>query len=68
MPRSETCFATIGGKEKKITAEEAVEMAVHRGRCIECGQPVRTHRSGGHTKAHFEHLKRNPTCSRSYSF
>ena len=35
-------------------------------RCIECGQPVRAHKSGGHAIAHFEHLERNPDCSLSH--
>lgn len=35
--------------------------------CIECGQPVRAHSSGGHTKAHFEHLQRNSKCSLSHN-
>ena len=34
-------------------------------RCIECNQPVRAHKSGGHAAAHFEHLERNPDCSLS---
>lgn len=35
-------------------------------RCIECNQPVRPHRSGGHASAHFEHMERNPDCSQSH--
>ncbi len=35
-------------------------------RCDECRQPVRPHRSGGHSPAHFEHLERNPDCSQSH--
>ncbi|CAE6966484.1 hypothetical protein R69608_06904 [Paraburkholderia nemoris] len=31
--------------------------------CIECGRPVRPHEGGGHTPAHFEHLRRNKYCS-----
>ena len=34
-------------------------------RCVECGRPVRVHDAGGHAAAHFEHLERNPRCSRS---
>jgi 5-methylcytosine-specific restriction protein A len=34
--------------------------------CVECGQLVRPHRSGGNTKAHFEHLDRNPSCTLSH--
>ena len=35
-------------------------------RCIECKEPVRPHRAGGHAAAHFEHLDRNPACSLSH--
>lgn len=34
--------------------------------CIECGQPVRPHKGGGHTPAHFEHFQRNNNCSLSH--
>ncbi len=30
--------------------------------CIKCNQPVRPHKAGGNTKAHFEHKNRNPEC------
>ena len=37
-------------------------------RCVECDQAVRAHREGpdGIPPAHFEHLARNRTCSRSH--
>lgn len=35
-------------------------------RCTECQHPVRVHRAGGHTPAHFEHLERNEECSLSH--
>ena len=34
--------------------------------CLECGKPVRPHRGGGNSSAHFEHLMRNPDCSLSH--
>ena len=34
--------------------------------CLECGEPVRPHRGGGHALAHFEHLSRNSDCSLSH--
>lgn len=39
----------------------------HDFRCKECGEPVRPHKAGGHMKAHFEHLSRNPRCRLSDS-
>lgn len=35
-------------------------------RCIECDEPVRAHKAGGHVAAHFEHLNRNANCSLSH--
>ena len=35
--------------------------------CLECGQQVRPHAGGGHTKAHFEHIQRNANCSLSHN-
>lgn len=60
---------TLNGKTIDIRA--AIDMKDTAGttpdfRCNECSQPVRPHRSGGHTLAHFEHLKRNPDCSQSH--
>ena len=34
--------------------------------CIECNQPLRAHKDGSTTGAHFEHLHRNPDCSLSH--
>jgi 5-methylcytosine-specific restriction endonuclease McrA len=34
-------------------------------RCIECDEPVKPHRGGGHASAHIEHFQRNATCSLS---
>lgn len=40
---------------------DAVGAAPEQGyfRCVECGEPVRPHRSPGR---HFEHVERNPDC------
>ena len=50
-------------------AQRALSRSNHSRRsrftCEECGRPVRAHKQGGHAQAHFEHLARNPTCSRS---
>jgi hypothetical protein len=35
-------------------------------RCIECNDPVKPHRGGGHAGAHFEHFQRNSNCSLSH--
>lgn len=34
-------------------------------RCAECDEPVKPHREGGHAGAHFEHRRRNATCTLS---
>lgn len=35
--------------------------------CVQCEQSVRPHLGGGHTNAHFEHLKRNENCPLSHN-
>lgn len=49
--------ATTVGKRKLLGFE-----------CLECGQAVRPHKSGGNGAAHFEHLSRNPQCNLSDPF
>lgn len=69
MSRAITCL--LGGRV--VGVDEAVELrdgARQRGldtdfRCEECHLPVRPHRAGGHSSAHFEHLSRNTNCQRS---
>ena len=34
--------------------------------CTACSKPVRPHKGGGHTPAHFEHLNRNKECTLSH--
>lgn len=65
MARATTCVLD----RREISVEEALEMRGQGGRgrpydfrCKECGEPVRPHNAGGHMKAHFEHLTRNPGC------
>jgi hypothetical protein len=48
-----------------VTIDEALRKG-ERGRCVECKEPVRAHRGSVDGMApHFEHLARNPNCSRS---
>jgi hypothetical protein len=67
MPRATTC--ALHGQE--IDIDEALQLrdqakqgrASYPGfRCVECDEPVRPHKEGGHAGAHFEHLSRNPDC------
>ena len=49
-----------------ISVEKALEMG--RGndyRCCECDKPVKPHKASRYGEAHFEHLRRNPKCSKS---
>jgi hypothetical protein len=71
MPTSTEC--TYAGQ--RIDVDRALELKDGRSSpkqprpaffCIECGAAVKPHRGGGHASAHFEHLKRNPSCSLSH--
>lgn len=35
--------------------------------CVNCGETVNPHKSGGHTEAHFEHEHRNSECPLSHN-
>ena len=65
--RSTTCL--LGGEE--ISIEEALRLRERSDRqstdfrCAECRERVSAHKAGGGMVAHFEHLSRNPACSRS---
>jgi hypothetical protein len=49
-----------------MTIDEAVLTREQQGRCIECHEPLRAHKTGTTGQAaHFEHLKSNPRCSLS---
>lgn len=67
MATSTTCIY----EGNQISIEEALtlkqEGIVLNLICIECGQSVRPHLGGGHTKAHFEHTQRNAECSLSHN-
>jgi HNH endonuclease len=67
MATSTTCF--LNGIE--ISVERALEIkksgVAANFRCLECGELVRAHSGGGHTRAHFEHLQRNFNCSLSHN-
>ncbi|WP_423193710.1 DUF3883 domain-containing protein [Cupriavidus sp. H18C2] len=62
-------------EQRKINVHEAIRLrqiarAAKRPMpaftCTECARPVRPHKGGGHTPAHFEHLHRNRNCSLSH--
>lgn len=68
MPKATMCRLL----RREVSVEEAVELRDEAKRleqpsldfrCIDCRQPVRPHRSGGHAAAHFEHLERNENCA-----
>lgn len=68
MPKSITCL--LFGKQ--ITVEQALDIrdgadkAVRQRElsmiCVDCQKPVRPHKAGKTSGAHFEHLERNPAC------
>ncbi len=66
MARATTCSFN----NQEIPIEEALQMregssSALNFRCGECNEQVRPHKAGGGMSAHFEHLIRNPGCSRS---
>jgi hypothetical protein len=66
MPKATTCI--VNGESIEIGA--ALEMRSGKTpadlRCVECDEPVRTHKKGTTgQKAHFEHATANPGCSLS---
>jgi len=51
-----------------IDGAEGVDLKEQYGnqldfRCVECGNPARVERAGGHMPHRFEHLERNDHCS-----
>jgi len=53
---------------KEIDAAQGVILRGQHGRqldfrCVECGEPARVERGGGHMPDRFEHLQRNGHCS-----
>ncbi len=68
MVRSLTCLldgTQLSIEEALRTREEANTRRRPRPdfRCVECGEPVRAERAGPNTDAHFEHRRRNDSCS-----
>lgn len=67
MPTAVTCI--YDGME--IGVLEALEVRKSKSDawflCVNCGERVRAHSSGGRTEAHFEHYERNPGCPYSHS-
>lgn len=67
MPAATTCLTDAG---ELISIDEALELRSTKSRinfrCTECSQPVRPHKAGGDTAAHFEHRSRNPGCTLSH--
>jgi len=68
MPRAIICIFDT----HEIDIDEALQMrdgsrSALDFRCVECGEKVRPHHAGVDVeiRAHFEHLIRNPVCSRS---
>lgn len=71
MPRSITCLLF----SKEITVDEALDIRASKSSdvkrqithmvCVECGKPVRPHKEGRNSGAHFEHSERNPACKLS---
>jgi hypothetical protein len=67
MPKATTCrllHRELNVEEAVVLRDEARRLRQQAPdfRCIDCGQPIRPHRSGGHAAAHFEHLERNENC------
>jgi hypothetical protein len=63
---STVCEVPGSGGWKQITAHEAAVLRPRNKRCIECHKPVRAHKlSNNGMAAHFEHLRKNPSCSLS---
>jgi hypothetical protein len=70
MPRADTCLLN----DKRIDVIDALRLRDDARtlratrpdfRCINCNQPVRAHKDGGHGSAHFEHHRRNADCKLS---
>jgi hypothetical protein len=65
-PLSTTCEVPTAGGWTVISVAEALVRKAVGTRCVECKEPVRAHvEAANGMAAHFEHLARNPNCSRS---
>ena len=66
MPKSVTCEVKRQIGWRIMTIDEALLTREPQGRCVECHEPVRAHKTGTTGQAaHFEHLKSNRLCSLS---
>lgn len=67
MPTSTTCL----WEGESISIKEALRIRKKDPSplflCVHCGERVKAHSGGGHTKAHFEHKSRNKDCPLSHS-
>ena len=67
MPRAIDCLLS----SKLIDVDEALRLRDDQPgarvdfRCQQCREAVRPHRESSHGAAHFEHTRKNPTCSLS---
>lgn len=66
MPTITEAIVKEGGQTRTVTIDGALDQGSGDYLCPECEKPVRPHRAGGHTAAHFEHLERNRNCSLSH--
>lgn len=66
MARATTCL--FGGRKIEIGEALKIRDSIKKRSerpeflCTECHEPVRAHKAGGHTSAHFEHLEWNRNC------
>lgn len=64
MPRAQSCLLN----SKPVDVDEALRLRDHGTgvridfRCQDCGEAVRPHKESSYGAAHFEHLRKNPTC------
>ena len=65
-PRMTECKVQRGSIWVTMSISEALATQESDCQCIECQMPVRPHRQAVNgMAAHFEHIQRNPNCSRS---
>lgn len=69
-PRLDTCELWANKQWVEITIEDALRMDESRKkRCVECHGQVRAHSaSEDGMRAHFEHLRAHPGCSRGHVY
>jgi hypothetical protein len=67
MPKMEECVIGVDLANAIRGVADALGLKVPKGklgfRCTECGQAVKPMVAGGHSPAHFEHLKGKTSCS-----